>query len=236
MPDLAKSERIKMIIVSLWKKGQKKDAPDKRLLANRQHKAISRRLGRMLQDFFATNNTAYGDDVRAGVGIDPDKRAYHMPLRSDHTDDQINHTYGFVHDPKAATLDTRKTQEHALRFYDKPWDVDRHRDSSACMGRYSRTNVGTCPYRSICVPRTDIRRRILLGPMLDKATTRKSPGDQITLQQKMDGSTMIDATLPLPDHSIQPKSGLTVQKKLVWKPTEQEILTGSLVILSVEDS
>ena len=82
MPDLAKPERIKTIIVSIGKNGQKKDAPDKRLLANRQHKAISRRLRRTLQDFFATKNTAYGDDVKAGVGIDPDKRAYHTPLRS----------------------------------------------------------------------------------------------------------------------------------------------------------
>ena len=47
------------------------------------------------------------------------------------------------------------------------------------------------------VPRTDFSRRILLGPMPAKAATRKSPGEQITLQQKMDGNTMIDATLPL---------------------------------------
>ena len=30
-----------------------------------------------------------------------------------------------------------------------------------------------------------------------KAATRKSPGEQITLQLNMDGYTMIDATLPL---------------------------------------
>ena len=94
----------------------------------------------------------------------------------------------FVHDTEMATLDTRKIQEPALRFYDKPWDVDRHRYPNACLGRYSRPNDGTCPCGSIGVPRKDIRRRIRLGPMPAKAATRKSPGEQITLQQKMDPS------------------------------------------------
>ena len=38
----------------------------------------------------------------------------------------------------SAALDPRKIQEAALRFYDKPWDVERHRDSRASLGRYSR--------------------------------------------------------------------------------------------------
>ena len=135
MPDLAKPERYKLILVFLEKKGNKKYALDKRLLANRQYEAISRRPG---QDFFATESMAYADAVKAGVGIDPDRRAYHMLTRSGLTDYQINH--GFVYDPEAvgpgASLDPRKIQEAALRFYDKPWEVDRHRDSRASLGRY----------------------------------------------------------------------------------------------------
>ena len=69
-----------------------------------------------------------------------------MFIKSGLTDDQINHIYGFVYDPEAegplATLDPRKIQEAVLRFYDKPWDVDRHRDSRASMGRYSRPLMG----------------------------------------------------------------------------------------------
>ena len=49
---------------------------------------------RPLQDFFATENMAYADAVKAGVGIDPDSRAYHMFIKSGLTDDQINHIYG----------------------------------------------------------------------------------------------------------------------------------------------
>ena len=73
---------------------------------------------------------AYADAVKAGVGIDPDRRAYHMFIKSGLTDDQINHIYGFVYDPDvegpSTALDPRKIQEVALGFYDKPWDVDRH--------------------------------------------------------------------------------------------------------------
>ena len=47
-----------------------------------------------------------------------------------------------MYDPDAegpsATLDPRKIQEAVLRIYDKPWHVDRHRDSRASVGRYSR--------------------------------------------------------------------------------------------------
>ena len=91
MPDLAKPERYKLILLFLEKKGSKKDAPDKRLLPNRRYEAISRRPGRTLQDFFATENVANAEAVKAGVGIDPDRRAYHMFIRSGTTDDQINH-------------------------------------------------------------------------------------------------------------------------------------------------
>ena len=155
IPDLAKSEKIKLVIVFLGNKRHKKDAPDKRLCANRQHKATSRRLGKTLQNFFATENAAYGDDVKTRVRIDPDKRAHHMLVRNGLTDDHINHTYGFVHDPKAATLDTRKTQEPALRFYDRLLDMDRHRDSSACLGRHSQPMLGPAAVdRSVSLAQT----------------------------------------------------------------------------------
>ena len=146
MPDLSKPEGYKLILLFIEQKGYKKDALDKRLLANRRYEAVARRFGQTLQDFFATENMAYADAVKAGVGIDPDRRAYHMFIKSGLTDDQINHIYGFVYDPDvegpSTALDPRKIQEAVLRFYDKPWDVDRHRDSRASMGQYSRPLMG----------------------------------------------------------------------------------------------
>ena len=146
----------------LEKKGHKKDALDRRLLANRRYEAIARRPGQTFQDFFATENMAYADAVNAGVRIDPDRRAYHMFIKSGLTDDQINHIYGFVYDSEAerpgAALDPRKIQEAVLRFYDKPWNVDRHRDSRASMGRYSRSLMGyaatTHPHQTSYHPRS----------------------------------------------------------------------------------
>ena len=136
-----KTDGYKLILVFLEKKGYKKDALDKRLLANRRYEAIARRPGQTLQDFFETENMAYADAVKAGVGIDPDRRACHMFIKSGLTDDQINHIYGFVYESEAeglgTALDPRKIQEAVLRFDDKPGDVDRHRDSRASMGRYS---------------------------------------------------------------------------------------------------
>ena len=146
MPDLAKPGRYKLILLFLEKKGYKKDVLDERLLANRRYEAISRRPGQTWQDLFATENMAYADAVKAGVGIDPDRRAYHTFISSGLTDDQVNHIYGFVNDPEAvgpkASLDPRKIQEAALRFYDKPWAVDRHSDSRASLGRCSRALMG----------------------------------------------------------------------------------------------
>ena len=54
-----------------------------------------------LQDLFATENMAYADAVKVGVGIDPDRRACHIFIKSGLTDDQINHIYGFVYDSEA---------------------------------------------------------------------------------------------------------------------------------------
>ena len=130
---------------------------------------------------------AYADAVKACVGIDPDRRAYHMFNKSGLSDVQINHIYGFVYDPEVgpgAPLDPRKIQEPVLRFYDEPWDMDRHRDSRASMDRYSR------PLMMLRQRRTDIRRRIILGPGLaTRAATRKSPGKKRTSQPKMATST-----------------------------------------------
>ena len=46
-------------------------------------------------DFFTTENLAHADAMEAGVGIDPDRRAYHMFILSGLTDDQINHILRF---------------------------------------------------------------------------------------------------------------------------------------------
>ena len=146
MPDLVKLDGYKLILLFLEKEGYKKYAVDKRLLANRWYEAIPRRPGQTLQDSLSTENMAHTAAVGAGVGIDPDRRASHIFVRSGLADDQINHTYGFVYDPTAvgpsASLHPRKMQEAAVRFYDKPWDVDRHRDSRASPGRYSRPLMG----------------------------------------------------------------------------------------------
>ena len=75
MPDLAKPEGYKLILLFLEQKGYKKDALDKRLLANRRYEAVARRPGQTLQDFFATEKMAFADAVKTGVGIDPDRRA-----------------------------------------------------------------------------------------------------------------------------------------------------------------
>ena len=93
MADLKKPEGYKLILVFLEKKGYKKDALDKPLLASLRYEAFARRPGQTLQDFFATENMAYADALKAGVGIDPDRRACHMFIKSGLTDDQINHTY-----------------------------------------------------------------------------------------------------------------------------------------------
>ena len=118
---------------------------------------------------------AYADAVKTGVGIDPDRRAYHMFIKSGLTYDQINHIYGFVYESEAegpgATLYPRKIQEAVLRFYDKPWDVDRHRDSRASMGRYSRPLMvhaaKTHRHQTSYHPRSRVATR---------AATCKSPG------------------------------------------------------------
>ena len=56
--------------------------------------------------------------MKAGVGIDPDRPAYHMFIKSCLTDNQINHIYGFVYDSEAegpgAALDPRKIQAQIL--------------------------------------------------------------------------------------------------------------------------
>ena len=56
------------------------------------------RPGQTLQDLFATENMAYAEAAKVGVGIDPDRRACHMFIKSGVTDDQINHIHGFVYD------------------------------------------------------------------------------------------------------------------------------------------
>ena len=126
MPDLAKPDGYKLILVFLEKKGYKKDTLDRRLVANRRYEAISRRPGQTLQDFFATENMAYADAVKAGVGIDPDRRAYHMFIKSGLTDDRsITFTV-------SCTIPRLKDQEQL-------WILERFR--KLCSG--SMTNLET---------------------------------------------------------------------------------------------
>ena len=146
MPDLAKSEKIKLIKVFPGNKRQEKTQERCSGQETLRDSPIPKPSLTVWEErckiFFATENTAYGDDVKARVRIDPDKLAHHMIVRSGLADHQINDIYGFVHDAEMATLDTRKIQEPALRFYDKPWDVDRHCYPNACLGRYSRPLMG----------------------------------------------------------------------------------------------
>ena len=124
MPDLAKPDGYKLILVFLEKKGYKKDALDRRLLANRRYEAIARRPGQTLQDFFATEKMASADSVVPGVGLDPDERACNMFIKSGLTDDQINHIHGFVYESEAegpgAALDPRKIQRASMGRYSRP--------------------------------------------------------------------------------------------------------------------
>ena len=112
------------------------------------------------------------DDV---VGIDPDKRAYHMFIKSGLTNDKINHIFGFVYDPDeeepSATLDPQKIQETVLRFLRQT------------MGSWTDTVTPERLWAGIHdlswrmrQRRTDIRRRIIPGPGLaTRAATRKTP-------------------------------------------------------------
>ena len=113
MPDLAKPEGYKLILLFLEEKRYKKDALAKRLLANRWYEAISRRPGQTLQDFFATENMAYADAVKAGVRIDPDRRAHHMFIRSGLTDDTVNHG---THSKLTSLLSKSFIREHSGPF------------------------------------------------------------------------------------------------------------------------
>ena len=145
---LSKDGGHKLIIAFLEQKGYKKESLDRKLLAQKNYDAIRRRQGQTLQDYFAVENMAYADAINQGLKIDDDRRAYHMLLGSSLTEDQINHVYSFIYDPDATGLNPTKVQDAVLKFYDKPWDVSRHRDSRAAMGKYSRPFLGTAGVRS----------------------------------------------------------------------------------------
>ena len=125
MPDLAKPEGYKLILVFLEKKGCKKDALDKRLIANRWYETVSRRPGQTLQDFFATENMAYADAVKAGVGINPDRRI----TCSSRVVSQMTRSITFT---VSCTIPMQKDQEQL-------WILERFR--KLCSG--SMTNLGT---------------------------------------------------------------------------------------------
>ena len=167
--------------------------------------------------------------MKAGVGIHPDRRAFHMFIRSGLTDDQINHIYGFVYRPNAkgpsTNLDPRKIEEAALKFYDKPWDVDRYRDCKTSLRRYSRpvtTHAATTTHRH----QTSHHPRSRTS---NKVSYTQSPGKKRTFRQKMATSTTT-GTNPSPrGNSFQPKSWMTGKRKLTWNLSWHESLTGSTV-------
>lgn len=84
---------------------------------------------------------AVKEAVKEGVTVDKDRRAYHVLTKSGMTDEQVNQVHAFVHDPELASLDPRRVQSVVLRFYDKPWDVNRHRDARMALGGYVRPAV-----------------------------------------------------------------------------------------------
>ena len=51
-----------------------------------------------------------------------------MLLKSGLTSDQVNHIYGYVHDPDKTELEPQVIQAAILKFYDKPFDVTKNRD------------------------------------------------------------------------------------------------------------
>ena len=101
--------------------GYDTDASDKKLLANRWYEAVSRRAGQKLQPFFCNNKKHCLCLEGLSMMIGP----IHMLIRSGLSDDQINDVYGLV-----------------MRFFDKPGDVDRHRNVQSVTGRYSQTLQG----------------------------------------------------------------------------------------------
>ena len=188
MPDLAKPE-IQTDPGVLLDKGYKKDALDKRLLANRQYEAIARSPGQTLQDFFATENNA--DAVKAGVGIDPDRRAQHMFTKSGLTDGQIYHFYGFVYDPEAegpsSALDPRSCPQVLRQILGRGNDAQTSDVVSSPAQGWQRGQ-------------------------LHARAGKKKPS-----RLKMATSTMI-GTNPSPrGNSTQPKSLMTGKRKLTWE-------------------
>ena len=164
---------------------------------------------------------ALAEAVKAGVGLDPARRADHMFSRSGLTEDQFNHIYGFVCDPKAVgpseSLDPRKILEAALRFYDKPCDVDQHRDSSAPLCRCSRPLMGhaatvTHRHQTSCSSSVQglQQRQLRAGRALER---REFPSRCWLRVQRL-GRLVVDlATVS------GPKSQMTGKRKLTSKPT-----------------
>ena len=139
---LAKEDGYKLIFAFLEKHGYKKPSLDRKILAQKRYEAIQRRPHQSLLDYFAVENMAFADATRDGLKIDDDRRAYNMLLKSGLTQDQINHIYAYVHDPDATDLAPGKIQDAILKFYDTPFDVNKHRDSRSTAPRFARPLVG----------------------------------------------------------------------------------------------
>ncbi len=65
-----------------------------------------------------------------------------MLLKSGLTTDQVNHIYGYVHDSVKTEMEPQAIQAAILKFYDKPFDVTKHRDQCCAAPRFSRPLCG----------------------------------------------------------------------------------------------
>ena len=150
VPDLAKPEGRELILKIFQKKGYKKDALDKRLRANRWYEAFSRRPGQTMQDFFATENMAYADAVKAGVAAADSSM---VRCKSDHPDEFI----AFWDDPNEEI--TEQWQGGLHGWYtgrSDPCSVKSDRVSSVVSQRRRSSNFCSCLKRCSVSKRSDI--------------------------------------------------------------------------------
>ena len=125
MPELAKPEGYKLILIFLEKKGYKKDALDRRLVANRRFEAISRRPGQTRCSISLRQKTWPMQMQRKQR-----QACIAHVIKSGLTDDQINHS------TVSCTNPMRKDHE-------KLWILERfkklHSDFTTNLGMWTDT-------------------------------------------------------------------------------------------------
>ena len=150
MPDLAKPEGRELILKILEKQGYKKDALDKRLLANRWYEAFSRRPGQTLLQFFATENMAYADAVKAGVAAADSSL---VRCKSDHLDEFIVP----LDDPNEEITEQWQGGLHGwYTCRSDPCSVKSDRVSSVVSQNRRSSNFSSCLKRRSVSKRSDI--------------------------------------------------------------------------------